>query len=342
MLVEGIKKRDLRQKTVIGCLILITLILASGMLALGQTLYPPWQVFEALFTGLSHSDYFTLVVLRLPRMLAAVLSGMAFGMAGSAFQTLLRNPLASPDMIGINVGASAAAVFGILVLKWSGVLLSTLAVGVGLLTALLIYALAEGGQPALGRQFSHGRLILIGISVQAALGGVISTLLLNASQYDVQGAVRWLSGSLHSIQLKAVWPLAAAVLVAGSALIYLVRHLNILALGDEVATALGLRVGSIRLMIIICAVILTAFASALTGPIAFVAFLSGPIGRALGSRGEGNPLIAGLVGAIIVTGGDLMGQQVMSTKLPVGIITGLVGAPYLIFCLVQAQRKGGI
>jgi len=289
-----------------------------------------------LTTGGSHKGYFALVTLRLPRMLAGILSGLAFGMAGSAFQTLLRNPLASPDMIGINAGASAAAVFGILVLKWSGLPLSILSVVLGLVTALVIYQLSSG------HYFSQNRLVLIGISVQAALSALTSMLLLQASQYDVATAMRWLSGSLQTIRLVEIWPLAVAVATAGIFLMGFQRHLNLLALGDELSTALGLGAHKSRLLIIICAVILTAFATALTGPIAFVAFLSGPIAKSLVGRGEGHPLISGLMGATIIMGSDLIGQHLLATKLPVGVITGIVGAPYLLWLLVKYHKRGGI
>ena len=312
------------------------ILLAATMMCLGKVNYNPSEVVRVLMHGPQHEDYFVIGVLRLPRMLAAVFSGLAFGMAGCAFQTLLRNPLASPDMIGINAGASAAAVLGILVFKWSGMVLSTFSVLAGLSTALLIYALSKG------QHFSHGKLILIGISIQAAMSALISMLLLRASQYDVQGAMRWLSGSLQTMRLVEIWPLVVAVFVAGSGLVYYKRQLNLLAMGDAMATALGLPAERSRISIIVFAVVLTAFASSLTGPIAFVAFLSGPIANSIVGRGEGHPLAAGLVGAVIVLASDLVGQQLLPMKLPVGVITGLVGSPYLIGLLVKYQRSGGV
>lgn len=339
---KGMQQRNRREWTVLVGLLCFVMALSVTMLCVGKLWYSPELALKAIVTGPQHSDYFTIGVLRLPRMLAALLSGLAFGMAGCTFQTLLRNPLASPDMIGINAGASAAAVFGIVVLQWSGLPLSALAVTTGLFTALVIYFLSVNPSALQQQIFSSGRLILIGISIQALLGAVISMLLLKASQYDVQGAMRWLSGSLHTMQLKETLPLLFAVIFAGGYLVATKRQLNLLALGDDIATALGLKVSTTRLRLIGAAVILTAVASAVTGPIAFVAFLAGPIARGLGGRGEGHPMLAGLVGAVIVLASDLIGQHALPLKLPVGVITGLVGAPYLLGLLIQYHRKGGM
>jgi iron complex transport system permease protein len=278
---------------------------------------------------------FAIATIRLPRMLAGLLVGVAFGMAGSTFQTMLRNPLASPDIIGVTSGSSLGAVFCLLVLNISGTTVSLVSVISGLVIAVLIYLLAKIGH------FSGGKLILIGIGIQAMLRAVISLLLLRASQHDVPAAMRWLSGSLNGIRMSSISMLFIVVAVFGTIIILLGRHLKILELGEQSAITLGMRTDMTRLLLVLSAVFLIAFSTAVTGPIAFVAFLAGPIATKLVGSGVSNELPAGLVGAILVLGGDLIGQFAFATKYPVGIITGILGAPYLILLLIRMNQKGG-
>jgi len=305
------------------------------MLMLGNTRYPLITIIKVLFGEHIKGASFAISTLRLPRMLAGVLAGIAFGMAGNTFQTILRNPLASPDIIGVTSGSSVAAVFCILVLHISGNLVSITAVISGLLVAILIYALSKGGS------FSGGRLILIGIGVQAMLNAIISFLLLRASQYDVPGAMRWLSGSLNGMRMKNIPLLFIVVLCSGTIIMLLGQHIKVLELGEQSAITLGLKTDQTRFLLILSSVFLIAFATAITGPIAFVAFLSGPIATKLVGTGNSNVLPSGMVGASLVIGADLIGQFAFDTQFPVGVITGILGAPYLLFLLIRMNRKGG-
>jgi iron complex transport system permease protein len=268
-------------------------------------------------------------------MLTGLFVGLAFGIAGNTFQTMLRNPLASPDIIGVTSGSSVAAVLCILVLHISGNAVSIAAVITGLFIAGLIYFLSKGGS------FSGGRLILIGIGIQAMLNAVISFLLLKANQYDVPAALRWLSGSLNGMQMKDVTSLIVVVIIFGLAIIVLGRQLKILELGEPSAITLGVNTDRARLLLVLCAVFLIAFATAVTGPIAFVAFLSGPIAGRLVGRGSSNAIPSGLVGAVLVLGADIIGQFAFDIRFPVGIITGILGAPYLLYLLIRINRSGG-
>lgn len=331
----GISHRRFRWISVSIILAVLTLCLSGTMLMLGNTIYPPTTVIKVLFGESIKGASFAISTLRLPRMLAGLLTGMAFGMAGNTFQTMLRNPLASPDIIGVTSGSSVAAVFCMLVLNLSGNIVSITAVISGLLVALLIYGLSKGGS------FSGGRLILIGIGVQAMLNATISFLLLRASQYDVPGAMRWISGSLNGIQMKNIPGLFLAVVVSGSLIIILGRHLKILELGEQSAITLGLKTDQTRLLLVFGSVILIAFATSVTGPIAFVAFLAGPIATKLVGSVASNVVPSGLVGAILVLSADLIGQFAFDTRFPVGVITGILGAPYLIFLLIRMNRMGG-
>ncbi|KAF0194155.1 MAG: iron complex transport system permease protein [Bacillota bacterium] len=331
----GYVRRRLRWTLVTCLLAILTLSLCITALILGNTFYPLDTVVRVLLGEQVRGATFAIVTLRLPRMLSGLLVGMAFGMAGSTFQTMLRNPLASPDIIGITSGSSVAAVFCILVLKVSGRIVSITALAAGLMVAMLIYMLSKGGS------FSGGKLILIGIGVQAMLSAVTSFLLLKASQYDVPGALRWLSGSLNGVQMTQITGLFIVVAIFGLAIVLLGRHIKILELGEQTAVTLGLRVDITRLLLILSAVFLIAFATAVTGPVAFVAFLAGPIASKLVGIGSSNEFPAGLVGAILVLGADLIGHFAFNTRFPVGIITGILGAPYLLYLLIRMNQTGG-
>lgn len=278
---------------------------------------------------------FIVLTVRLPRALLALASGAAFGLSGALFKSLLRNPLASPDIIGISTGASAAAVFCIIVLGWGGALLSLGAFAGALTAALAIYLLAwrDGLSPF--------RVVLIGIGVSAILTATISYLFTRARIFEVQEAMAWLIGSLNGASYQKLWPLAAALALLGPACLAATRALSVLPLGDDAAKGLGVAVEPTRLAAIIIAVALAAFATAAVGPVAFVAFVSGPIGRRLAGNGRLGLGPAGAVGAITMLGSDLLAQHGLpNMQLPVGVVTGLVGASFLIFLLISANRKG--
>lgn len=237
-------------------------------------------------------------------------------------------------MIGITSGSSAAAVFCIVVLHTSGAIVSLASVGAGLATVLFIYMLSRG------KAFSIGRLILIGIAIQAMLDAFISYLMLVSAEQDVPAAVRWLTGSLNGSQMSQLPPLVITVAIFTPILIVLGRHLNMLELGEQAATSLGVDTDKTRITLIVSAVFMIAIATATTGPIAFVSFLAGPIAKRLVGVGFSNIIPAGLVGVNLVLASDLIGQFAFEHRFPVGIITGLLGAPYLIFLLIQMNRKG--
>lgn len=331
----GFQRRKLRWITVTFLLFATTFLLASLMLVLGNVYYSPAVVLKVLLGEQIKGATFAIGALRLPRMLSGLLVGIAFGMAGNTFQTMLRNPLASPDIIGVTSGSSVAAVFCILILNISGNVVSVIAVISGLFVAGLIYILSKGGS------FSGGRLILIGIGIQAMLNAVISFLLLRANQYDVPAALRWLSGSLNGIQMKNIPGLFFVVIIFGLMIILLGNHLRILELGEQSATSLGLKTDQTRLLLVMSSVFLIAFATSVTGPVAFVAFLAGPIAVRLVGTGNSNVVPAGLVGASLVLGADLLGQFAFNIKFPVGVITGILGAPYLLYLLIRMNRRGG-
>ncbi|HWL12379.1 MAG TPA: iron chelate uptake ABC transporter family permease subunit, partial [Ureibacillus sp.] len=270
------------------------------------------------------------------RMIAGVFAGFAFGVGGYIFQTMLRNPLANPNVIGITTGSSAAAVFCIIVLHASNTVVSIASVIGGLVTVLVIYGLSKGSS------FSIGRLILIGIGLQAMLNAVISYLMLIGKESDIPTAIRWLSGSLNGAKMETLSPLVLTVVLLTPIILYFGKRLEMLELGEQAATSLGVDTNKTRLVLIITSVLIIALATATTGPIAFVAFLAGPIAKKLVGVGFSNIIPAGLIGVILVLASDLIGQFAFETRYPVGVITGILGAPYLIYLLIRINRKGDL
>lgn len=331
----GRRRRSRRYALVVTVLAVLVAAMFASSLMFGRSFYPPAEVLAVIAGEDVPGASFTVGTLRLPRAVAGLFAGAAFGMAGVTFQLLLRNPLASPDIIGISSGASAAAVFSIVLFSLPETAVSIIATVAALATAAIIYLLSfKDG-------LSGTRLILIGIGIAAMLNAVVSYALSRAATWDLQSAMRWLSGNLNTTTWAETVPLVIAFAVGGVCLGLLTRDLTMLRLGEETAAALGVRVERSRMLLILVAVVLIAFATATAGPIAFVAFLSGPIAsRILGPNGS--PLVpAGLVGALLVLVADFAGQFVLETRYPVGVITGVLGAPYLIYLLIRSNRRGG-
>lgn len=334
-IVQNRRQRTGRRRLVIGCLVVLLCAVCALTLMSGQTFTRPQDVLRVLLGETIPGLSFTVGQLRLPRAVLSIVAGLCFGMGGVAFQIMLRNPLASPDIIGISSGASAAAVFAIVVLSLSGPIVSVFAVVSGLGIALLVYALS----------FRNGvagtRLILVGIGVSAMLQSFIAYILSVAPAWSLQEAMRWLTGSVNGAQLSQTLPLILALAAFGGLLLTRTRDLEALRLGDDTAAALGVRVARTRIIVIIASVGMIAFATAVAGPIAFVAFLSGPIAaRIMGNNGS-LLVPSALVGATLVLVGDYCGQFLLPSRYPVGVVTGALGAPYLIFLIVRVNRAGG-
>lgn len=333
--VAGRTRRRRRRLVVVLGLTVAVMAVFWFSLQLGRTYYGPGEVLGVLLGREVQGASFTVGTLRLPRAVTAVLTGLSFGIAGATFQTMLRNPLASPDFIGISAGAGTVAVIGIVVLSLSPTTVSLLATAGALVTAAVIYALSFRGGVV------GTRLILIGIGIAAMLDSVTSYVLSRAAQWDLQTATRWLTGNLNGASFGRVWPLVVAALVLIPVLLHLSRNLETMRLGDQASTALGVPVERTRILLIVAAVTLLAFATAAAGPIAFVAFLSGPIAaRILGPNGS-VILPAGLVGALLVLLADFVGQYAFGNRFPVGVVTGALGAPFLVYLLIRTNRAGG-
>ncbi len=329
---------DRRVPLVAALLLLATL--AAMVINVGVGDYPigPLDVIRTVLRlPTANGDFdFVINTLRLPRVLVAAVVGVALGLSGAILQALTRNPLAAPDVLGINAGAGLAVV-ALIVLgggAWAGwIPLAAFAAGLGV--ALLIYALAwRGGDSPL-------RLILVGIGVGAVISALTTILLTFGEINSVQRALVWLTGSVYGSAWQDLWALLPWVMVGGLLALLLARDLNALTLGEEVARGLGSEVELRRGLLLLTAVALASASVAAAGSIAFVALVAPHTARRLvGADATGLLIVAGLLGALVVTVSDLIGRTLFAPiELPCGLITAAVGAPFFIYLLWQQRRR---
>lgn len=326
--------------------LLVTLLLAAAAfllfcLSIGAGDFPialP-RVIATLAGRGERVDEFVIMDLRLPRALAGLVVGVALGTSGAITQSIARNPLASPDVLGITQGAGAVAV---LLLTVSGGTAAAVAgsVGVpaaalagGLGTGLLVYLLAWR------RGIDGFRLILIGISVSALMQALTTWLLVTADITDVARAQVWLIGSLDGrgwaeVKVALGCTLVLLIVVAGAAFQFRPLHF-----GDEVAAGLGVRYSLVRAVMLLCAVLLAGAAVSAAGPVPFVALVAPQAAMRL-ARCPTPPLAAsGLLGALLLIGADLVARTVLPVGLPVGVVTAAIGGPFLVYLLVRANLR---
>ncbi|MET1042920.1 MAG: iron chelate uptake ABC transporter family permease subunit [Microbacteriaceae bacterium] len=314
----------------------LVLLVAAGSLAIGAYTLPLPDVITTLAGQGEARDNFIVFGLRLPRLLLGALVGAAFAISGALFQTLLKNPLASPDIIGISGGASAAAAYSILFLGLSGAAVPLAAFLGALAAATAIYLLAWRGG------VTGYRFVLIGVGVAFMMQAVLGYLITRGDVRDVQQALVWMVGGIGGASWVDIVVLALTLAVLLPAVGLFVPRIRMLQLGDDTAGGLGVRVESTRLTLLVIAVALAAVTTAFAGPVAFVAFVSAPIARRLIGTGSLALVPSALVGILLVTAADFVAQHLLpgTLQVPVGIITGVVGAPYLLWLLATANRRG--
>ncbi|CAH0225845.1 Ferric enterobactin transport system permease protein FepG [Arthrobacter sp. Bi26] len=328
----------------------VVVLLAVSILLGSYTVTIPdfFRILTAHLTGGGKIPGASFIVMenKLPRAVVGTMIGVAFGLSGTLFQTMLRNPLASPDVIGISYGASAAAVTAIVVFGASDAAVSGAALCGAMAVAVLIYTISRSGSLGSGGgnrgNAAGGRLILAGIGIAAALNAVVNFLMTRADIRTAAEVLIWLNGSLNSASWDRAGVLGLALLALVPAVAVLAGPLRILELGDDAAAGLGIRVGITRLGVVAAAVALAAVATAAAGPVAFVAFLAGPIARRF--TGKSSLPAGAFVGALIVLAADYFAANIApllldGTVLPVGVVTGALGAPFLLWLLVTANRK---
>ena len=330
-------RRRRRRRGVVVTVVLGALAFALFVLTMmvGTYVIAPWDVIAATF-HLSANPAVDFIVrdLRLPIATTGLAVGVALGISGLVFQTLLANPLASPDFVGVSSGASLFAIASIVLFSSSGIGIPAAALVGALASGALIYMLA----------WRHGitgyRFILIGIAVSQFMYSIVAYVIARADIYEARQAMTWLVGSVGQAGPTELRVLLVGVVVLVPLALVLDRPLRVLELGNDAAKALGARVELARLALLAIAVTLIAFATAVAGPIMFVALIAGPIARRLFGSAPGGLLAAGFAGAVIVLSADLVAQHVMPVALPTGVISGAVGAPYLIWLLIAVNREG--
>lgn len=333
----GLKKarsrRARRTLLTLAAISLVCLGLFACNVLLGSFTVTIPDFFAILFGKNIRGATFIVMENKLPRSVLGVLVGAAFGISGAIFQSLLRNPLASPDVIGISSGASAFAVVAIVMFGASGVPVSLIAIAGALIVATVIFLLSYRNGQAAG-----GRLILMGIGVSAMMGAVVTFLLQRADVNKATDAYLWMTGSLNSSSWQRISALCIGLLIVLPFVAALARRLRALQLGDDLAAGLGVNVNRTRLFLVLSGVLLAALATAAAGPIAFVAFLAGPIARRL-LGGRVSLTAAALVGACITLAADYIGAYMLgNVTMPVGVITGAAGAPFLLYLLIMNNK----
>jgi ABC-type enterobactin transport system permease subunit len=307
-------------------------LLAAASLGRGDFPIGLGDVLRTLVGLGEQTQRFILLELRAPRVVVGLLVGLALGLAGALFQTFARNPLASPDVLGITSGASVGAVAAIVL--GGGALGVPLAALVGALaTGALLFVLTWRAG------IDGGRLVLVGIALWAAAQALTDWLLTRAEIYDAASAYVWITGSLNARTWEQALPLAVALAVLVPLALATSRALGVLQFGNDTARGLGVRLATAQAAVVLVAIALVAAAVAAAGPIAFVALVVPQVAVRL-AGGSRPPLLASaLLGAVLVVGADLVTRTVLPQALPVGILTAAIGAPYLLWLLVRGRRR---
>ncbi|HBR7462283.1 TPA: Fe(3+)-siderophore ABC transporter permease [Klebsiella pneumoniae] len=325
-----------RSVAVPGLLLLLALAAALS-LTIGAKSLPIGTVFTA-FSGTCQSADCTIVLdARLPRTLAGLLAGVALGLAGALMQTLTRNPLADPGLLGVNSGASFAIVLGSALFGITSPQEQLLLAFCGALCASLLVAFT-GSQG--GGQLSPVRLTLAGVALAAVLEGLSNGIaLLNPDVYDQLRF--WQAGSLDIRTLQTLKIVLLPVVVAGIAALLLSRALNSLSLGNDTATALGSRVARTQLIGLIVITVLCGSATAVVGPIAFIGLMMPHMARWLvGADHRWSLPVTLLATPALLLFADVIGRLLVPGELRVSVVSAFLGAPVLIW-LVRRQPRGG-
>jgi iron complex transport system permease protein len=322
-------------RSVVVCLALTLAALAVAVLSVGTGDFPlsVGEVLAVLTGGGDPAAQFIVETLRLPRVLTALLVGGAFGIAGAIFQSISRNPLGSPDIIGFTMGSVTGAFVVILLIGGTSLQVALGAVAGGMVTAVVVYLLAYR------RGMQGYRLVLVGIGISALLQAVNSYLITRATRDDAFAAAHWMVGSVNGRGWEHVWPVTAALAVLVPLALVLARPLTMLELGDDAARALGVSAERSRLALVFVAVALTAVGTASTGPIWFVALAAPQLARRLTRAAAPGLVSAALMGALLLAASDLAAQRLLSVDLPVGIMTGAVGGLYIGWLLFRGWGR---
>lgn len=323
------------RRSAVAATVLLVLLAAVSVAALcvGERFIGPGEVLRVL---LGPEESLIVEELRLPRLETGLMVGAAFGVAGALVQTVARNPLASPDVIGISQGAGAVTVAAMTFGLVSYSVIPYVSIAGGLLAAGLVYVFAwRGGLHAT-------RFVLIGIGFAIALRSLTHLFMTKGDYLVAQQAQIWMTGSLNGRGWDEAAPLRWTLLLMLPAVLWAARAQRTVSLDDDTATALGVRLGRVRLGLVAVGVVLASVATGVAGPVDFVALLAPQIARRVTRTAQIPLLCSALLGALIVVAADVLGRRLFApTELPVGVLTAAVGAPYLIWLIVRSHGVGG-
>ncbi|MEU6221889.1 iron chelate uptake ABC transporter family permease subunit [Streptomyces sp. NPDC047022] len=328
---------DVRAVTVVVLLLAVTLAASVVLIGTGDFPIPAGDVLRTLAGNGNAGQEFIVTELRLPRALVGLLVGASLGLGGALFQSVSRNPLGSPDVLGLGQGSTAGALVMIVLFSGSAAQVALGALVGGLVTGLAVYLLAW-------KQGVHGyRLVLVGVGVCAIATAVNGYLLTKADLVDAARAYFWMTGSLAGRDWDQVWPLLVLCAVLVPLVLGNARGLRMLEMGDDVAYALGVRVERVRLLLTVSAVLLTSGATAAAGPVGFLALTAPQLARRL-TRSPGPNLVPSMfMGAALLIVADWASQWVFGAdQLPVGVVTGSLGGVHLLWLLVTERRAARI
>ncbi|MEF3120180.1 iron ABC transporter permease [Kocuria flava] len=328
----------------VGAVLLVAVaVTAAAHVAVGGTPIPYPQVLAALTGGATEASvHLAVTEFRAPRMVAAILVGACLAAAGAITQTVARNPLASPDILGVTAGASAGAV-AVLILAGGGAAgLSGVAATVGMPAAAFTAGLVAGVAAYL-LAYRNGidsyRLILVGLGISGFATALTTWMLTLGDVTSAAQALTWMMGSLNGKDWTLVQPMAAVAALLLGAAVLSGRWLLLAALDEDTAIGLGLRLGLIRVVALSLAVLLAAVATVVGGPLVFVALAAPQIARLLTRSPVPPVMVSALAGAVFVLVADTAAANLLATPLPVGVATAVLGAPYLIYLVIRSQRR---
>ncbi|QMV84310.1 iron chelate uptake ABC transporter family permease subunit [Corynebacterium hindlerae] len=315
----------------LSCAVILVAVLALILPGAGMTTATAWGALLGNNSGLAHTVIFQW---RAPRVVTAVLVGAGLALSGAFFQSLTRNPLGSPDIIGFSAGAYTGVIVALLagyggfVYQMAGALVG------GLVTAVAVLLLSVRAR------IDGLRIILVGLGISAMLSALNRWLISRGDLDTVLSAASWGAGSINGMRWGIAFPACVFLAVVSVGALLLRRQLDVLALGDDTATGLGLRTNVLKLVLLLVGIVLVAATTAVAGPVSFVALAAPHLAQGI-TRAQRTPLVTtGLVGALLLLVADILAQRLFHpVQLPVGLVTVVIGGLYLLFIIAHSARK---
>ncbi|CAM3419281.1 FecCD family ABC transporter permease [Stackebrandtia soli] len=316
--------------TALGVVLALVVACATSV-AVGNGRTTGWRAVEALFGGGDFAAFQIVHVLRMPRFVAGLVAGAALGIAGCLIQTLARNRLATPDLVGVNDGATVGVLLTVLG-SASGAIGAWWAGPIGAMVAAALVVALAGGLGTTGY-----RVLVVGIGLSVAIDAITELILAKQDIDSARSLYTWTLGNLNGRDYDVALPVAAGLAVVLPVALIAARRLNLLRFGDDTATTLGVSVTRVRLLALIAAVLLAGLAVGVGGPIAFVAMAAPVIASRVAGDGGVPILVAGLLGGLLVVVADTIGRAVGDVELPVGVLTSVLGGPFLLWVLLSRK-----